>query len=166
MLRLLVKHWYERRGRNLVTRRTDIDIIRLAPLMPHLFLYDYDRDSRDLTLRLAGEEIRRLLPNSRPGTPLAQIMPAEYITVIRDRYRRVCEEPAIAVAAGRVFLRLGGSGTGERVLLPLADAEGRVHQMLGATLYELGVDAPESRQFAREEVTIHFFPLQMPSEAE
>lgn len=166
MLRRLVEYWHDCRGLHLVTRRADLDITRLASLLPHVFLYDYNRDTRDLTLRLAGEEIRRLLPNSKPGTPLAQIMPADSFAAVQDRYRRVCEEPAIMVASGRVFLRMGGTGIGERVLLPLADAEGRVHQMLGATLYQLGDTTPDGRQFSREDVSTRFFPLHPPSEAE
>jgi hypothetical protein len=166
LLRAFVAHWYAQRDGHTVTRRADISITRFASLLPHIFLYDYDTSTRDLTLRLAGEEIRRILPNSRPGTPLAQIMPAEFFTPVLERYRRVCEEPAIMLATGRVFLRLGGTGVGERVLLPLADPHGRVHQMLGATLYQIGDLLPDGSLFAREDVATRFFPLTSPSEPE
>src|SRR3546814_3284040 len=77
MLRAFVAYWYAQRGANLVTRRADFEIFRFAPLLPHIFLYDYDSRTRELTLRLAGEEIRRMLPNSVAGTPLDRIMRSE-----------------------------------------------------------------------------------------
>ena len=164
-LRDLVSHWYRCRKGHLVTRRSDFDIFGIAALLPFVFLYDYDRQTRDLTLRLAGEEIRRLLPNSVAGTPLERIMPTEVLPEVLARYRRICEQPAIGVFTGQVFLNLGGSGTGERLLLPLADAAGHVHQMLGATFYQLD-DGPGGQHFAREDVTSSFFPLLAPSEPE
>src|SRR3546814_9211418 len=84
-----------------------------------------------------------MLPNSVAGTPLDRIMPARSLPEVLARYRRVCEQPAIGMAAGRVFLSLGGSGVGERLLLPLADATGQVFQMLGATLYQIGERSEE-----------------------
>ena len=162
-LRDLVSHWYRCRKGHLVTRRSDFDIFGIAALLPYVFLYDYDRRTRNLILRLAGEEIRRLLPNSVAGTPLERIMPPQVLPEVLARYRRVCEQPSIGLVAGRVFLNLGGSGVGERLLLPLADAEGHVHQMLGATFYQLD-DGPDGQQFAREDVSSSFFPLQAPSE--
>src|SRR3546814_20937645 len=100
MLRAFVAYWYAQRGANLVTRRADFEIFRFAPLLPHIFLYDYDSRTRDLTLRLAGEEIRRMLPNSVAGTPLDRIMPARALPAVLARYRRVCEQPAIGLPAG------------------------------------------------------------------
>src|SRR3546814_14130874 len=108
MLRAFVAYWYAQRGANLVTRRADFEIFRFAPLLPHIFLYDYDSRTRELTLRLAGEEIRRMLPNSVAGTPLDRIMPARALPAVRARYRRVCEPPGMRQAAGRVVLRQNG----------------------------------------------------------
>src|SRR3546814_19076052 len=87
MLRAFVAYWYAQRGANLVTRRADFEIFRFAPLLPHIFLYDYDSRTRELTLRLAGEEIRRMLPNSVAGTPLDRIMPARALPAVLARYR-------------------------------------------------------------------------------
>ncbi|WP_300303190.1 PAS domain-containing protein [Ferrovibrio sp.] len=159
-LHAFVGHWFaSRRAGERVTRRGDFDIFHLPALVPHLFLYDYDPATRGFTLRVAGEEIRRLLPNSLPGTPLEQIMPAAVLPVVLERYRRVCEEPAILHGAGRVFVNLGGSGVGERVVLPLAGEDGQVRQMIGATIYSFGDRLPDGSSFAREEVTTTFTPL-------
>lgn len=166
LLRELAAYWYAQRGANVVTRRSDFDVFRFASLLPHMFLYDYDSRTRDLTLRLAGEEIRRMLPNSVAGTPLDRIMPAQALPEVQARYRRVCEQPAVSLVVGRVFLSLGGSGIGERLLLPLADSSGKVFQMLGATIYQVGDALDAGSTFAREEVQTTFFPLQGPSETE
>ncbi len=142
-----------------MTRREDFDLFHLPGLVPHLFLYDFDPAQRSFVLRVAGEEIRRLLPHSRPGAPLEKIMPPAALATVLDRYRRVCETPAILHAIGRVFVKLGGSGIGERIVMPLADANDRVHQLLGATIYGLGGQNEQDRVFEREEVTLTFAPL-------
>lgn len=159
LLQRLVSYWFERRGGAPVTPRREIGPADFPALLPHVFLYDYDPAIRGLTLRLAGEEIRRILPNSLPGTPIEQIIPAVSLDSVLGRYRRVCEEPAILHATGRVFLNLGGTGVGERVCLPLAGADGSVRQMIGATIYNLGDHLHDGSTFAREEVAITFTPL-------
>lgn len=160
LLKDFVGYWYDsRRADAPVTRRDDFDIFHIPALVPHLFLYDYDPAQRSFLLRVAGEEIRRLLPNSRPGVALEQIMPPAALPAVQERYRRVCEDPAILHAIGRVFFNLGGSGVGERIVLPLADADGKVHQLLGATIYSLGDQNEQGRIFEREEVTLTFAPL-------
>lgn len=160
LLKDFVAYWHDSRRADVpVTRREDFDIFHIPALVPHLFLYDYDVAQRRFLLRVAGEEIRRLLPNSRPGVALEQIMPPAALAGVQERYRRVCEEPAILHAIGRVFFRLGGTGVGERIVLPLAGAEGRVHQLLGATIYTLGDQNDQGRVFEREEVTLTFASL-------
>jgi hypothetical protein len=159
LLRDFVRYWLECRAEGaVVTRRADFDIFHLRALIPHLFLYDYNPSDQGFTLRVAGEEIRRLLPNSVAGMPLDRIMPPAFFTEVHNRYRQVCERPAILHAIGRVFLNLGGSGVGERIALPLADEQGKVYQLLGATLYELG-DQRHGSRFEREEFTLTFTPL-------
>ena len=159
LLQRLVSYWLERRGTARVTPRKDIGPADFPALLPHVFLYDYEPASRGLTLRLAGEEIRRILPNSTAGTPIERIIPPESLGGVLERYRRVCEEPAILHATGRVFLNLGGTGVGERVCLPLAGPDGSVRQMIGATIYNLGGHLYEGSTFSREEVAITFTPL-------
>lgn len=155
-----VRYWLEcRRPGDVVTRRADFDIFHLRPLVPHLFLYDFDAGDRSFTLRVAGEEIRRLLPNSTAGTQLEHIMPPAVLPTVLERYRRVCEEPAIMHAIGRVFLNLGGMGVGERIALPLADKYGHVYQLLGATLYQHGSALDDGSPFERGEVSLTYIPL-------
>lgn len=160
LLKDFVRYWHDcLRADAPVTRRDDFDIFHIPALVPHLFLYDYDPAQRSFLLRVAGEEIRRLLPNSRPGVALEQIMPPAALPAVQERYRRVCEEPAILHAIGRVFFNLGGTGIGERIVLPLAGADGNVHQLLGATIYTLGDQNEQGRVFEREEVTLTFASL-------
>lgn len=160
MLQGFVGHWLDRRhAASVVTRREDFDLFHLPALVPHLFLYDFDPAQRSFVLRVAGEEIRRLLPHSRPGVPLEQIMPPAALATVQERYRRVCETPAIMHAIGRVFVKLGGTGIGERIVMPLADANDRVHQLLGATIYDLDGQNGQDRVFEREEVTLTFASL-------
>ncbi|WP_341705551.1 PAS domain-containing protein [Ferrovibrio sp.] len=159
VLRDFVAHWHAQRGGRPVPRRQDLDIFLFPQLLPHVFLYDYLPGPRDLVLRLAGEEIRRRLPDALPGQPLAAIMPPDALPIVQRYYRRVCEEPSIMWAAGRVFAALGDSGVGERICLPLADGDGRIFQMLGITLYQQGDHLPDGSAVASEEIDTVFFPL-------
>jgi hypothetical protein len=160
LLKEFVGYWLDsRRAGAAVARRDDFDIFHIPALVPRLFLYDFDPAQRSFLLRVAGEEIRRLLPNSLPGATLEKIMPPAALPVVQQRYRRVCEEPAIMHAIGRVFVNLGGTGIGERIVLPLAGADGKVHQLLGATVYALGEQTEQDRVFEREEVALTFMPL-------
>jgi hypothetical protein len=159
-LREFAQYWLDcRRGASSVTRRADFDILQLRGLLPHVYLYDFNAEDRSFTLRVAGEEIRRMLPNSMPGTQLDQIIPSAFFETVQQRYRRVCEEPAAMHAIGRVFLNLGGTGVGERVILPLANERGAIHQMVGATLYQLGSHLDQGGAFQSEEVSLTFTPL-------
>ncbi len=159
-LKDFVGYWLDcREAGAAVTRRDRFDIFHIPALVSRLFLYDFHAAQRSFVLRVAGEEIRRLLPNSVPGATLEKIMPPAVLAEVEDRYRRVCETPAIMHAIGRVFVKLGGTGIGERIVMPLADADGRVHQLLGATVYLLGDQNEQGRVFEREEVTLTFAPL-------
>jgi hypothetical protein len=167
LLKEFVGYWFDcRRAGAAVTRRQDFDIFHIPALVPRLFLYDYNPVQRSFVLRVAGEEIRRLLPGSLPGAAIEQIMPSVILPSVLERYRRVCEEPAAMHAIGRVFLNLGGTGVGERVVLPLANDQGKVHQLLGATIYMLGDQHEQSRIFEREEVDLTFTPLTAEQTAE
>lgn len=158
-LRLLAETWFTRRGDARVTKRRDIGPADFPALLPHIFLYDFASERRQLTLRLAGEEIRRLLPKALSGMTLDQIVPPASLEIVRARYLRVCEQPAIMYATGRIFLDPGATGLGERLLFPLSDDAGRVHQMIGATIYQLPDRLLEGNLFAREEVETTFTPL-------
>jgi hypothetical protein len=158
-LKQLIAYWFDRRSEAAVTKRSAIDPLDFPALLPRIFLYDYDPVARRFVLRLAGEEIRNLLPNSTPGTPIEQIMPAAELDNVLARYGRVCEEPAIMHAAGRVFLKLGGSGVGERVVLPLAGEDGKVRQMIGATIYDIDRALPDAGILDHGEVAVSFLPL-------
>jgi hypothetical protein len=160
LLRDFVRYWLDcRQPGTMVTRRADFDIFHIPALVQHLFLYDFDAQARHFVLRVAGEEIRRILPHSLPGTPLERIIPPAVLAQVQERYCRVCEEPAMLHSMGRVFLNLGGTGVGERVVLPLADERGAVYQLLGATIYQLGSSLDDGSTFAHEEVTLTYFPL-------
>lgn len=160
-LRELVEWFFAARGVARVAARSRFDPVRFPRLMPHFFMYEFEAATRAFRLRLAGEEIRQMLPKARRGATLEEVMPTlESHDVVRERYLRVVEGPAILVAVGKVFIRIEGHGIGERLVLPLADEDGAVHQILGATVYWFGRDIPANqRRFAGEDVEVTYFPL-------
>lgn len=156
----LVGLYFARLEGRRVLPRSELLPADLAPIMPFAFLYDFDAGSRDFTLRLAGEEIRQMLPGARRGASLRDVMPGDSYDVVRERYLNVACRPAVLVAVGQVFIRLNRPVSGERLVLPLSDDGGNVFQVLGATIYDFSHDTPpESRRFDGEKVTVEYLDL-------
>lgn len=131
-LRLLLDHWMTiRRGRPLPSRR-DIDPIALAPVLPIVWLCDYDRAADRFRIRLAGEEVQEAYVGRLAGRCLDELFPAPAYDALRAHLRRVIERPCILHARGTIQGLRGTGGTGERLVLPLA-ADGGADGIVAAT---------------------------------
>ena len=136
-----------------------LDPLDLKPLLARAFYYDYLPAEDDFRLRLAGEEIRAVLPNARRGATLAEVIPVNVVDQVRDRYRRIVTEPAVFHGIGRVFFTIGNPGFGERLVVPLADETGRATQIFGATFYDFSENPWGSQNYSHEDVESTFIPL-------
>ena len=120
-LRAVTLHWDEVRGARKMPSWQDIKPKAIAPHVPVVWAYKFDRQSNEFIGRLAGDRIAGAYGKSFRGLTLAQIHSA------RDRYRtgralllRVISEPAIFFGHGRVFQLDGEFRSGERIMLPLS----------------------------------------------
>jgi hypothetical protein len=156
----VLAHWHAACCDRQMPGWKDIDAVALGRKLPIIWAWRWDVARDTFIGRLAGEEIVAVLGNNIRGKPIEACFPSDTAAVVRERYKAVMDGPRFMRGHGKVFARLGGTGYGERIVLPLA-ADG-VHSdgVLGATVYRLG--APPVRGEAaidhlNEVVT--FYPL-------
>lgn len=156
-LRELLAFYLGKRGGAKVPKRSSISPVDFRNLLSGVFLYEYDRASNDFQVRLAGNDIREMVQTVRQGSRIDEMFPPEAAAAVRERYARVCNDICVMHNIGQVFEKLGGTGHGERIALPLADDAGDVRFLIGATVYDLA--RPAEMRPGAEKVRITFTPL-------
>lgn len=139
-LRGLLGHYLALRRGNRVPYRHQLSPMDFPNLLGNVFLYESIGDGRDYHIRLAGNEIARMLQTVRAGATLSEVFPSDIAPVMLERFRRVCSTRSVMYNGGRVFHRLGGTGHGERIVMPLLDDDGNPRFLFGATVYHLAKD--------------------------
>src|SRR3546814_1114768 len=74
-LRGLLVHWLEVRGDRLIPARGDLDPARIAPVLPFIWLCDYECGPDLLRYRLSGEELNTIYGFSLKGRELGSVFP-------------------------------------------------------------------------------------------
>ena len=159
-LRRLVRYYRDACAGGRMISRQALDPMLLKTVLPRVFYYDYDVATDDFRLRLAGEEIRAVLPSAKRGALVGDILPAKDAERIRGYYRRVVKEKLLLHSRGRVVFKSGEEGMGERIVVPVGDAQGRPAQIFGASFYEVeGKSRAARHEFSFELVEVSFIPL-------
>jgi hypothetical protein len=136
-LHRLLDHWRGLRQGRLMPGWRDIDPTALAPILPFVWSWKYDRFSNAFTGRLAGDRINSIVGRSLRQMPMVEFFsPVDYQRIFQ-RLRRVVTEPSIVLQCGLVFQHEGHQGFGERLILPLADDGENGDGVIGVTTYEL-----------------------------
>ena len=163
-LRLLLRHWLERRGDGLAPRRSAIDPAAIGPILPTVWLCDFEPAERRFRMRLAGEEINHLYGRNVTQCYFEEIIEPGLLADVMRRYRRVVEEPAILHCGGHIYLASNRSEVGQRLVLPLADDSGMLMHVIGASVYRMDLRLAEG-PITRESMVETFTPLAAPSAA-
>jgi len=132
-------HWYAARGGRLLPAWRDIDARALGPHLAIVWSWRYDLARGTFIGRLAGEDINAMLGLSIRGKTIEECIPPDAVAVVRERYQAVMDGPSFMFSHGRVFVRAGRTGYGERIVLPLAADGIHADGLLGATVYRLGI---------------------------
>ena len=141
----IAAHWYAVRRDRLLPAWRDIDACALAPHLPIVWSWRYDFTRDTFIGRLAGEEIKAMLGVSIRGKTIEECFAPDVVAVVRQRYQAVLDGPSLMFSHGNVFARAGRTGSGERIVLPLADDGIRADGLLGATVYRLNI-TPMARE--------------------
>jgi hypothetical protein len=133
----LLDHWIDIRRGRLMPAWRDIDPVLLAPILPNVWSWKYDRGKDSFTGRLAGDRINSIVGRSLRQVPMTDYFTgADYERIFR-RLKRVVTEPVMVLQCGLVFQHEGHQGFGERLILPLADDGEHGDGLIGVTTYEL-----------------------------
>ena len=135
-----------------VPRREAFDPLAIPELLPDVFLYRLADDGEDFVCRLAGERVNEAWGRSIRGLTLRQIVGERDHPTIRARWARIVGTPALHY--GRVRERLSNQRLrrAERLLLPLASADGRIDWVLGVSLYTLESGDPARPSLRPEDI--------------
>jgi hypothetical protein len=155
----IAAHWHAARGDRLLPAWRDIDACALAPHLPIVWSWRYDFTRDTFVGRLAGEEINAMLGVSIRGKTIEECFAPDAVPVVRQRYQAIMDGPSFMFSHGKVFARAGHTGSGTRIVLPLADNGARPDGLLGATVYRLGI-VPTARDRAtidhHNEIVTHY----------
>jgi hypothetical protein len=139
-LRMLLEHYLEVRGDRRMPSRRDIDPLRLCPVLPIIWMSDYEADAGTFRYRLAGEKVNELWGAPVAGRLLSDFSPPERFAATNESFLKVLREEAALIAHGAVFRCSGRIGLGERLILPLASDGVTADGLIGATHREPTVD--------------------------
>jgi hypothetical protein len=134
-------HWLDARGNRLMPAWRDIDAVAIGRYLPMVWAWRFDAAQDRFVGRLAGEDIIAVLGCEIRGRSLAQCFPPEAVAAVEGRYRIVIGSPAVMRTTGRVHMRTGRLGAGERIVLPLAADGVTGDGILGVTDYHVNIAA-------------------------
>jgi hypothetical protein len=133
----IARYWGEARNGKRMPAWHDIDPVKIAPHLPIVWSWRYDRTTDTFTGRLAGDAINRAFGKSLRGVKLQDFFSAEGFPKVYQRHMRVIGEPAFSRDHGAVFHHVDGVGVGERIVMPLAEDGEHADGIFGATTYDL-----------------------------
>lgn len=137
-LKAVARHWNQARGARKMPAWSDIKPSAIAAHLPIVWAYKYDRATDTFTGRLAGDRITSIFgaANIR-GLAMSEGFPADQYPVLFARSKRIITQPALMRGSGLAFRHLDRYGTGERIMMPLAEDGEHGDGIFGATEYHL-----------------------------
>ncbi|MDB5361672.1 MAG: hypothetical protein JWO51_2969 [Rhodospirillales bacterium] len=145
----IARFWAKARNGRRFPAWRDIDPVELAPHLPILWAWRWDKAEQTFIGRLAGETIIDAMGPGFRGGRLQDYFAGRNAMTFMQRYRRVLEQPAIMANRGFVFSLIGGTGIGERVALPLAEDGENPDGVFGGTIYRI-----TGNRLARDRITV------------
>ena len=132
-LRHVISYWFDMCGSRPMPARRDINPIKIPSALAQIWLCDYLSESGRFRYRLAGEEINDFWGFNLSGKYLDEIVPAERLASVTNKFRMALELPAIVYDRACLSLTEEIKRNGERIILPLSDDGRTVNALLGAT---------------------------------
>lgn len=155
-LRLLLAHWLERTHGRPMPARTQLDPAALKPVLPFMWICDYEPADDVLRYRLAGESINALHGSSLRGLSMATLFQEETRDEVMQRMLSVVKDRVILHQIGDVYSTRMHMGSGERLILPLAGDGETANAVVGGTIFDWGGG---SGSLAHQEMTATFTTL-------
>lgn len=134
----LFHYWLRKANGRDVPLVRDIDICEIPKLLPHIVLYEVAEQEPRFTVRLMGEEVRRVMPNVRPGMTLEEMHGQENWLKIQSLYHGIVNDHRPHYINQPLYFRAQYYKNLRRILLPLADDQGRVRRIIGTAVFVNG----------------------------
>jgi hypothetical protein len=139
-LRMLLDHYLEvRRDRRMPSRR-DIDALFLGPVLPIIWVNEYEPAANTFRYRLAGEEVNEIFGLSVSGRLLSDFVAPERFEVTNQAFLKVIRDEVALLASGPVYRCTDRIALGERLALPLSSDGVTADGIIGATARDTMVD--------------------------
>lgn len=129
--------WLDARKDGLVPLRKDFSPTRIAHLLPFIWIYQYDPEVGDFVCHLAGENVNDAWGQGLKGRTLRDIVGQKDFEMVRERWRHIVNDPAIQHGSEKEKMTALKVWRAERLLLPMASADGQINVVLGLSLYNL-----------------------------
>lgn len=160
-LRRFTEYWLSRRKGRPVPTRKDIDPPDIPWILKWIWLMEYQAESDRFLCRLAGENVNAFVCNNIGGHYIGghfldEYMPKSVLSELSERYRMVVQKCVIMHASG-LFSTQSYHADGERIAFPLANDDGTVNLLIGATLY--GPRAHEDEAIVTEQTVLRYTSL-------
>jgi hypothetical protein len=139
-LRLLLRHYLEARGDRRMPARRDIDALKLAPVLPIIWISEYEPAAGTFRYRLAGEAVNEVWGMSVSGRLLSDFVMPERFETTNKSFLKVMREATALHASGPVYRCNDRIGLGERLVLPLSSDGLAGDGLIGATHRDTMVD--------------------------
>jgi hypothetical protein len=148
-LRDVAMHWNVARGAKRMPAWRDIDPTAIAPHLPIVWSWRYDRDTDTFTGRLAGDAIVEAFGRSPRGVRMQDFFGEKWYAQFFAKHKRIVSEPAFTYERGQVLIHAQRYGDGERIIMPLATDGLHADGIFGATEYAMSPNTPPRSESAR-----------------
>lgn len=139
-LALFLEHYLEVRGQKAMPSRQDIDALRLGPVLPFIWLSDYEAEAETFRYRLAGEEVNAVFGQRITGALLSNLVQGPRFGSVNGLFLRVLQEKMGLLVVGPVYRCTDRMTLGERLVLPLSGDGETADGLVGVTVRKESVD--------------------------
>ena len=119
-LTALLGYWLELFRSGGIPPRRRIDPGRLKAALPMVWICDYSAIDDRFVVRLVGAQVERMYRDNIVGRSMQDLYSPDQWPVVAERMLRLVREPCILYLSGAIYGFSGGTGRGERLMLPLA----------------------------------------------
>ncbi len=139
-LRTLLDHYLMVRGDKRMPSRHDIDATHLGPVLPIIWVNEYESEAGTFRYRLAGEQVNEIFGTSVSGRLLSDFLAADRFQVINEYFLKIIQDEVAWLASGPIYRCTDRIALGERLALPLSSDGKTADGIIGATARDTMVD--------------------------
>ena len=155
-LRILLEHYLAVRGGKRMPSRRDIDPTCLAPVLPIIWMNEYEPAAGTFRYRLAGEEVNEVFGGSVAGRLLSDFVIGDRFVATNEHFLKAINEQQAMLASGPIYRCTDRIALGERLVLPLSSDGETADGLIGATARGTMVDF-EQASMSQQKTT--FVPI-------